>query len=110
MVTLLMRQMDLPTGLEVHRGQILVSCRHEVTLFADAPLLAYEYDPKKPNEYDACYLPRASWYIGDLGAGDIFTDREGILFVNTRFSCISRLTLKYHFETFWKRGNWVPER
>lgn len=102
MVTLLMRQMDLPTGLEVLHGQILVSTRHEISLFTDAPLLAYEYDPKKPNEYDACFLPRASWYIGDLGAGDVFTDQEGILFVNTRFSCISRPSFKYHFETFWK--------
>ena len=60
MVTLLMRQMNLPTGIEVLNGQILVTSRYEISLFADAPLLAYEYDPQKPREYDACYLPRAS--------------------------------------------------
>lgn len=102
MVTLLMRQMNLPTGLEVLRGQILVSTRYEISLYADAPLLAYDYDTTHRGAYDACYLPRTTWYIGDLGAGDVLTDRGGMLFVNTRFSCISRPSFKYHFETAWK--------
>ena len=102
MVTLMMRQMNAPTGLEMLRGQLLAASRFEISLFADAPLLAYEYDPKNPGAYDACYLPRTTWFVGDLGAGDVLTDREGILFVNTRFSCIARPSFKYHFDPIWK--------
>ncbi len=101
-VTLTMRQMDVPKGLAVLNEQILVTSRSEVTLFSNAPLLAYDYDPKNPGLYDACYLPRTTWYVGELGAGEVLTDRAGMLFVNTIFSCVSRPSFKYHFESVWK--------
>lgn len=102
MVTLLQRAMDMPTGLKTMRNQLLIASKNEISLYADAQPLAYEYDRERPGAYDACYLPRTLWFVGDVGVGDVLTDREGILFVNTRFSCVSRPSFKFHFEVVWK--------
>ncbi|MBE6426432.1 MAG: TIGR03032 family protein [Thermoguttaceae bacterium] len=102
LVTLLQRQMDLPMGVKVFRDQILVSTRSELMQFADAPLLAHDYNMKLRGEYDACYLPRASWFVGELGTGDILRDKDDLLFVNPRFSCVARPSFKYNFEPVWK--------
>ncbi|MDO4569025.1 MAG: TIGR03032 family protein [Planctomycetia bacterium] len=101
-VTVLLREFDAPAGVSVLKDQILISSRREVSLFANAPLLAHDYDLSAPGSYDACYLPRATWYTGDLKARDTLAGRDGLLFLNTRFSSISRTSFKYHFETVWK--------
>jgi hypothetical protein len=124
-VTLLMREFDKPLGLAVRGSQLALATRHEVTLFADAPLLAPHYLPDEPGRYDALYLPRITFHTGDLNTHDVAfvggpqaagsgqapnstlptahcplpTD---LLLVNTRFSCLARLSDQYHFVPSWR--------
>jgi uncharacterized protein (TIGR03032 family) len=70
-VTLLLRQFNKPLGLAVRGGALALATRHEVTLFADAPLLARDYLENQPGRYDALYLPRASYHTGDVNVHDI---------------------------------------
>ncbi|NLY00477.1 MAG: TIGR03032 family protein [Rhodopirellula sp.] len=111
-VTLLMRQFDKPLGLAVDGSRLALAHRHDVTLFANAPLLAHDYQEDQPGKYDALYLPRATWHTGDLHTHDItFCDGE-LLLVNTRFSCLARLSSTYNFEPIWRPpfvGDIVPE-
>lgn len=100
-VTLLMRQFDYPTGIGLTHNQIAIASRRRITLFSNAKLLAYDYDIAHQGLYDACYLPRASWYVGEIKPRDILFDKKGMVFVNTRFSCLSRPSFQYHFETVW---------
>src|SRR5437764_586108 len=69
--TLLMREFEKPMGLAVAPGQLALATRNEITFLANAPLLAPEFLIDQPNRYDALYLPRASYYTGDLNVHDV---------------------------------------
>lgn len=101
-VTLLMRDFDKPLGLAAHGGRMALATRHEVLLFANAPLLAHDYLEDQPGRYDALYLPRASYYTGDLNVHDLAFGEEGLWVVNTRFCCLSALSKDYSFVPRWK--------
>lgn len=101
-VTLLMRQFDKPLGLAVQRGRLALATRNDVTLFADAPLLAPEYLEDQPGRYDALFLPRVTYHTGDLHTHDVVFEGDNLLVVNTRFSCLARLDPRYNFVPVWK--------
>lgn len=101
-VTLLMRQFDKPLGLAVQRGRLALATRNDVTLFADAPLLAPEYLEDQPGRYDALFLPRVTYHTGDLHTHDVVFEGDDLLVVNTRFSCLARLDPRYNFVPVWK--------
>jgi uncharacterized protein (TIGR03032 family) len=83
--------------------QLALATRHEVTLFADAPLLAPDYLERERGRYDALYLPRTSHYTGDINAHDLAFDGQGRLWlVNTRFCCLAHSSDRYSFEPVWK--------
>jgi uncharacterized protein (TIGR03032 family) len=107
-VTLLLRQFNKPLGLAVRGGALALATRHEVTLFADAPLLARDYLENQPGRYDALYLPRASYHTGDVNVHDIaFGTGSGAVeadlwVVNSRFSCLASLSREFSFVPRWK--------
>ena len=101
-VSLLLREFDKPMGLAVDRGRMLLATRHEVLLLANAPLLAHELIEGSPGRYDALYLPRVSFFTGDLNVHDVGVGAEGFWLVNSRFSCLSLASLEYSFLPRWK--------
>ena len=53
--------------------------------------------------FDACYMPRKIHVTGDLDAHDIDSDQDGrIVFVNTRFNCLTTVSPQHSFEMVWK--------
>ena len=106
-VTLLPRQFDKPLGLAVRatpQGPALaLATRHDVTLFANAPLLAPDYLPGQPGRYDALLLPRVSYHTGDCNTHDLAFDAAGELWlVNTRFGCLAHIGRDFNFVPRWK--------
>jgi uncharacterized protein (TIGR03032 family) len=101
-VTVLPRHFDKPMGLAVDWPRLALATRHEVTLFADAPLLAPDYLEGQPGRYDALILPRAGYYTGDLHVHDTAFGADGLWVVATRFSCLARLSAEYSFAPAWK--------
>ncbi len=111
-LTLLMRHFDKPLGLAVNERRMALATRNDLLLFANAPALAYDYVEDQPGRYDALYLPRASYHTGDLHLHDVVYDREGLLGVNTRYSCLVRPSVDYSFEPVWRPpfvSDYVPE-
>jgi len=101
-LSLLMRQFNKAMGLAVAPGKMAVATQHEITLLANAPLLASDLNPTQPGRYDALYLPRVTYHTGDLNVHDVaFTD-DGLWFVNSRFSCLSSLSEDFSFVPRWK--------
>lgn len=100
--TLLMREFEKPMGLAVAPGQFVLATRHEVTFLANAPLLAPNLLIDESNRYDALYLPRTSYYTGDLNVHDIAFADEELWIVASRFSCLAVLSTKFCFEPRWK--------
>ncbi|MDD4268585.1 MAG: TIGR03032 family protein [Pirellulales bacterium] len=111
-VALLMRQFDKPLGLAVEGRRLALATRHSIEVFADAALLAREYLEGRPGLYDALYLPRVSYHTGDLNAHDVAFEDGGLVFVNTRFSCLARVSYDHHFVPVWRPSfvsDLVPE-
>ena len=110
-VTLLLRQFDKPLGLAVRGQSIALATRNDVTLFANAPLLAPDYLENQPGRYDALYLPRTAYYTGDVNVHDLaFGTASGsaggneadLWVVNSRFSCLASLSREFSFVPRWK--------
>ncbi|MBX3412471.1 MAG: TIGR03032 family protein [Pirellulales bacterium] len=111
-VSLMMRHFDKPLGLAIDRERMALVTRHELLFFANAPLLAHAYLEDQPGRYDALYLPRASYFTGDLHAHDLAYSRDGLLMVNTRFSCLAGLSKDFSFVPLWRPkfvSDLVPE-
>lgn len=100
-VTLLARQFQKPMGVAVAGDRIALSTRHELTFFANARSLAYSYLEEQPGRYDALYLPRSSYFTGDLHTHDLAFGQDGLWLVNTRFSCLASLSLDFNFVPRW---------
>lgn len=101
-VSLLLRDFDKPLGLAQHGSRIALATRQEILLFANAPLLARDYQEGEPGRYDALYLPRVSYFTGDLNVHDLAYAGDEVWVVNTRFSCLASLSADFNFVPRWK--------
>lgn len=101
-VTLLMRQFDKPMGLAVAGKQMALATRDDVTLFADAPLLARDFLEDQPGRYDSLFLPRVTFHTGDLNVHDLAFGVEGLWIVATRFSCLAFVDTINSFVPRWR--------
>ncbi|MGJ8664109.1 MAG: TIGR03032 family protein [Marinicella sp.] len=52
--------------------------------------------------YDRVYVPQVGYTTGDVDAHDVAIDDEGVLFVNTLFSCLARPSDTHSFEPIWQ--------
>jgi uncharacterized protein (TIGR03032 family) len=79
-----------------------LATRDAVLQLANAPLLAPDYLEGRGPRYDALWLPRVAHFTGDLNVHDLAYGRDGLWIVNTRFSCLSRLSEAFSFEPRWR--------
>lgn len=101
-VSVLPRNFDKPLGIAVDGPRVALATRNDVHFFANAPWLAPDYLENQRGRYDSLYLPRASFHTADLHIHDLAFGEGGIWFVNTRFSCIARLSIEQSFLPAWK--------
>lgn len=101
-VTLLLRQFDKPMGIAVQNHRLALATRHQVLLFANSPVLAHDYLENQPGRYDALYLPRVSYFTGDLNIHDLAWGDRDLWIVNTRFSCLAMLSPEFSFVPQWR--------
>jgi uncharacterized protein (TIGR03032 family) len=111
-VTLLMREFDKPLGLASAGNRLLLATRHDLWVFANSSVLAYEFLEDQPGRYDALYLPRATYHTGDLHTHDVTLCGDEIWVAATRFSCLAKLSYDFSFLPVWKPwfvSDLVPE-
>ena len=54
-------------------------------------------------QFDACYVPRETYFTGELDAHEIGIDRGGQpIFVNTRFNCLATTDPRHSFRELWR--------
>lgn len=96
------RSFEKPMGIALSEepDKMAVACKDEVIVFANSKELAHTY-PKKKNIYDALYLPRATYHIGQLDIHDLSWGDKGLYAVNTLFSCIISIDDNYNFTPYW---------
>jgi len=100
-LTQLPRSFDTPMGLALDLPRMAVATRHGITLLANDARLGASY-PRKPGHYDSFFLPRSSHYCGQLSVHDIAFGYDGLVGVNTLFSCLFRLDGTHSFFPVWK--------
>ena len=52
--------------------------------------------------FDRLYVPQVGYTTGDVDAHDVAIDDEGVIFVNTLFSCLARPSVTHSFEAVWQ--------
>lgn len=81
--------------------RLAIGLREEVVVLASDPGLGYSY-PRKPSHYDNFFLPRATYFVGELALHDMAWGRAGLWAVNTRFSCLALIDDTYSFRPQWQ--------
>lgn len=96
------RNFDKAMGMTIKGNRMALATKHEVTVFRNAPELAAAY-PQKPNFYDAFFVPRATYYTGEVDIHDMDWDKNGKLWaINTSFSSLVTLNEDYSFQPQWQ--------
>lgn len=95
------RTFKKPMGMAIAGKKMAIATRNEVVTLVNTPSLAATF-PKQPNTYDALYLPRSVYFTGELDIHDLAFTQNGLIAINTRFSCISKITEAFSFEPVWK--------
>ncbi len=96
----LTRNFNRPMGLAVDGGRMAVAAKYEVVVLENAPSLAPTY-PRKPNYYDALFVPRASFYTSTVDLHDMAWQGETLWAVNTLFSCLCHVDARHSFTPVW---------
>jgi uncharacterized protein (TIGR03032 family) len=97
------RTFEKPMGIahDLSKDKLAIACKDEIIVFANSESLAKHY-PKAPNQYDALYMPRATYHTGPLDIHDLSFGIDGKLFaVNTLFSCLITIDDDYNFKPYW---------
>lgn len=95
------RNFKKPMGVASHDKHLAIACLNEVVLTHRSKNAAKAY-PKKPDVYDAIYLPRSTHYTGTVDTHDISYGKGGLWAVITQFSCIAQLDPRFSFLPKWK--------
>ena len=90
-----------PMGIALDGSKMAVATLDEAIILANSPELALHY-PNKPATYDALFMPRATYYTGQVDIHDLEWGADGLYAVNTSFSCICRIDDNYSFTPVWK--------
>lgn len=101
-LTQLPRTFKKPMGIALKEDRMAIATLEEVLILRDSPDLAAHY-PIKPTTYDALFMPRVTYYTGQLDIHDLEFGAEGRLYgVNTSFSCICTIDEQYSFTPYWR--------
>jgi len=95
------RTFEKAMGLAIHGDKMGVATKNEVIILKNDSRLAPTY-PKSPNKYDAIYMPRATYYTGQVDIHDIDWGKDGLWGVNTSFSCLCMVDEEYSFTPKWQ--------
>ena len=94
------RTFDLPMGLAVQDQRMALATRQQVVMLSNDAQLAQSY-PNKPRYYDSLYVPRSVHFCGELNIHDMVFGEDGLVGVNTLFSCLFRLDHQFSFVPVW---------
>ena len=84
-------------GIAVGSSCIVVGSRRQFHFLVPAHETQADH-----NLHDGCFVPRSSFYTGNIHGHDLAWGNEGLWIVNTLFSCLSTLHEDYSFVPRWR--------
>ncbi len=100
-VTQLLRDFDRPMGIALKGDMLALALRLNVAIFRNDETLAKTY-PKKPDTYDSLYFPIALNKTDFIDTHDLFFTNQGLVAVNTAYSCLVKIDGAFSFQPVWK--------
>ncbi len=100
-LSMLPRTFNKAMGMAIKDDNLAVATKNEVVLLRNSPELAQNYPPK-PNTYDALYMPRATYYTGQVDIHDLHWGEKELWAINTSFSCLCSIDETHSFVPRWK--------
>lgn len=100
-ITQLPRDFVKPMGFEISGDRMILATKDEVIYFENSKDLAKHY-PNKKDTYDSLFLPRTTFYTGQVDMHDVAIGAEGIWAINTSFSCLCQVTGSFNFIPKWQ--------
>ena len=102
-MTILPRSFQKPMGVAVSGDgeHLAIATKEEIIVSRNSSQLAWHY-PKKPQTYDAMYMPRMTLHTNALDIHDLEWVNNEIYGVNTLFSCLCRFDANFNFTPIWK--------
>lgn len=95
------RTFNKAMGMTLKGNKMAIATKEEVIVLVNSTNLAISY-PKQPNTYDGLFMPRATYYTGQVDIHDLHWGDKGLWAVNTSFSCIILITDDYSFIPMWQ--------
>lgn len=97
-VSIFERTFNRCMGLCGNAQTFYMSSQYQIWRFDNA------LDPGQSYEgYDRLYVPQTGYTTGDIDTHDMAIDGEGhVIFINTLFSCLARLSESHSFKPLWK--------
>ncbi|HEY9644727.1 MAG TPA: TIGR03032 family protein, partial [Chroococcidiopsis sp.] len=104
-VTVLPRQIQAPTAIAVQGNQMAIAAAHEVLYCVNSPTLAHYHPAQSPGHsgnYDALFLPRATYFTGHLSIADLDIGDDGIWLVNPDLSSLCTVSAEFSAVPRWQ--------
>lgn len=94
-----------PMGIASQGARLAIGASDCIMYFSNNANVAAQVPSTR--RVDTAYAPRAVIFTGDVAIHDMaFGDDEQLYFINTRFSCLSRMDIHYSFDPVW-RPEWI---
>jgi uncharacterized protein (TIGR03032 family) len=97
---------DQPMGVAVRPDRIAVGTRRQMHFLVPGHETLGPPGPNRVN--DGCFVPRNSFYTGNIHGHDLAWGTEGLWIVNTLFSCLATLHDDFSFVPRW-RPNFISQ-
>ena len=88
-------------GMAVSGDRLGVATKEEIVVLANSKGLAATY-PTQPGVYDGLFVPRATYFSGEIDVHDMAWGDDGLYAVNTRFSCLALVDDAFSFTPIWQ--------
>jgi len=99
-MTMLMRTFERPTGMAYDGRRLALCSKRQIWI------LEQTFDVRGAEgevlPHDVVLVPRKSYVTGDVAAHEATWINGKLVFINTRFSCLSTVSEQYSFEPLWK--------
>lgn len=96
----LLRDFDRPMGIALQGDMMALALRLNVAIFRNDEQLARTY-PAHPDTYDSLYFPLALNKTDFIDTHDLFFTRQGLVAVNTAYSCLVKIDGTFSFQHIW---------
>ena len=94
------RSFQKPMGISVRGNRMAIASKDEIIGLDNSRELATHY-PNKQNVYDSLWVPRITYYTGQVDMHDIAISDDGIYAINTSFSCLCKIDGNFNFTPVW---------